>query len=130
MESKMRSHFVRLHKMFFNRSYKPIRFRPASLFLQDNGGLRFANHCTVHKVTSQLGKEVIEHFCILTGEFYRTESHQIHVFHSGIRQGGNLSPVLLCLTDSTIFFQRFFIQIVKSLGFHHRNFFRQCPIRK
>ena len=95
-----------------------------------NGGLRFANHCTVHKVTSQLGKEVIEHFCILTGEFYRTESHQIHVFHSGIRQGGNLSPVLLCLTDSTIFFQCFFIQIVKSLGFHHRNFFRQCPIRK
>ena len=130
MESKMRSHFIRLYKVFFYGSYKLIRFRPASHRLQDNGCLRFTNHCTVLKITSQLGKEVIERFCIFAGQFFRTESHQIQIFHSGIRQNGNLNPILLSLTDIPVFFQSFLIQIIKSLILHHRHFFRQCLIRK
>ena len=126
----MRSHLIRLYKMFFYGSYKLIRFRPASHRLQNNGGLRFTNHCTVLKVTSQLGKEVIECFGIFTGQFFRTESHQIQIFHNGIRQNGNLSPIPLCLADIPVFFQGFLIQIIKSLILHSRYFFRQCLIRK
>ena len=130
MESKMGSHFIRLYKVFFYGNYKLIRFRFAFCLLQDNGCLRFTDHGTALKITSQLGKEVTECFCIFSGELYRTERYQIHIFHSGIRQNGNLRSVLLCLADSTVFFQSLFVQIVKGLGFHHRCFFRQCLIRK
>ena len=130
MESKMSSHFIRLYKVFFYGSYKLIHFRFASCLLQDNGCLRFTDHGTALKITSQLGKEVTECFCIFSGELYRTERYQIHIFHSGIRQNGNLRSVLLCLADSTVLFQSLFVQIVKGLGFHHRCFFRQCLIRK